>query len=126
MSRGHAHSARDRRCPRASEATAPNRRRPLAPPLHRPFDSGKLTAVLLFLPPALLLFTLFVVMPVVEAAWYCGFNWNGFGSPKNWVGFDNYRFVFDNRAFGLAFRNNILIIAGLAADPVAAGAVAGR
>ncbi len=77
---------------------------------HRPFDSGKLATALLFLPPALLLFTLFVMMPVVEAAWYSGFNWNGFGSPKNWIGFDNYRFVFDNRAFGLAFRNNILII----------------
>ena len=58
-----------------------------------------------------MLFTLFVMMPVVEAAWYSGFNWNGFGSPKNWIGFDNYRFVFDSRAFGLAFRNNILIIA---------------
>jgi raffinose/stachyose/melibiose transport system permease protein len=77
---------------------------------HRPFDSGKLATALLFLPPALLLFTLFVMMPVVEAAWYSGFNWNGFGSPKNWIGLDNYRFVFDNRAFGLAFRNNILII----------------
>ena len=68
---------------------------------HRPFDSGKLATALLFLPPALLLFTLFVMMPVVEAAWYSGFNWNGFGSPKNWIGFDNYRFVFDNRAFAL-------------------------
>jgi raffinose/stachyose/melibiose transport system permease protein len=77
----------------------------------RPFDSGKLTAAIIFLPPALLLFTLFVVMPVIEAAWYSGFNWNGFGSPKNWIGLDNYRFVFDSRAFGLAFRNNILIIA---------------
>jgi raffinose/stachyose/melibiose transport system permease protein len=79
--------------------------------MRRPFESGKLTAALLFLPPALLLFTLFVMMPVVEAAWYSGFNWNGFGSPKNWIGLDNYRFVFDSRAFGLAFRNNILIIA---------------
>jgi raffinose/stachyose/melibiose transport system permease protein len=78
---------------------------------HRPFDSGKLATALLFLPPALLLFTLFVMVPVVEAAWYSGFNWNGFGSPNNWIGFDNYRFVFDSRAFGLAFRNNILIIA---------------
>jgi raffinose/stachyose/melibiose transport system permease protein len=76
----------------------------------RPTDSGKLAALLLFLPPALLLFTLFVIMPVGEAAWYSGFNWNGFGSPKNWIGLDNYRFVFDSRAFGLAFRNNILII----------------
>src|SRR3954464_690353 len=76
----------------------------------RSFDSGKLTAVIIFLPPALLLFTIFVVMPAIEAAWYSGFNWNGFGSPKNWIGLDNYRFVFDSRAFGLAFRNNILII----------------
>jgi raffinose/stachyose/melibiose transport system permease protein len=77
----------------------------------RPLGAGKLPVLLLFLPPALLLFTLFVMMPVVEAAWYSGFNWNGFGSPQNWIGLDNYRFVFDSRAFGLAFRNNILIIA---------------
>lgn len=74
-------------------------------------DTGKLSTILLFLPPALLLFTLFVVLPVGEAAWYSGFNWNGFGSPTNWIGLDNYRFVFDNRAFGTAFKNNLLIIA---------------
>jgi raffinose/stachyose/melibiose transport system permease protein len=73
--------------------------------------SGKLATALLFLPPALLLFTIFVVLPIAEAAWYSGYNWNGFGSPKNWVGFDNYRFVFETRAFGLALRNNLLIIA---------------
>jgi len=73
-------------------------------------DIGKLSTILLFLPPALLLFTLFVVLPVGEAAWYSGFNWNGFGRPTNWIGLDNYRFVFDNRAFGTAFKNNLLII----------------
>ncbi len=77
----------------------------------RPLQSGKLTAILLFLPPALLLFSIFVVLPILEAAWYSGFNWNGFGTPKNWIGLDNYRFVFETRAFGLAFRNNMLIIA---------------
>ena len=77
----------------------------------RPLQSGKLTAILLFLPPALLLFSIFVVLPIIEAAWYSGFNWNGFGSPKNWIGLDNYRFVFETRAFGLALRNNMLIIA---------------
>ena len=76
----------------------------------RSISDGRFTVLVLFLPPALLLFTLFVVLPIGEAAWYSGFNWNGFGRPTNWIGFDNYRFVFDNRAFGLAFRNNILII----------------
>ncbi len=77
----------------------------------RRFDTSKCTAILLFLPPALLLFTLFVVMPAGEAAWYSAFNWNGFGSPTRYVGWDNYRFVFENRAFGTAIVNNLLVIA---------------
>jgi raffinose/stachyose/melibiose transport system permease protein len=72
--------------------------------------SGRLTVLVLFLPPALLLFTLFVVLPIGEAAWYSGFNWNGFGKPTRWVGFDNYRFVLENKAFFTAIRNNLLII----------------
>ncbi|POR48342.1 carbohydrate ABC transporter permease [Bosea psychrotolerans] len=77
----------------------------------RAATDGRLASLLLFLPPALLLFTVFVVLPIGEAAWYSGFNWNGFGSPTRWIGFDNYRFVFDTRGFGTAFRNNLLIIA---------------
>jgi raffinose/stachyose/melibiose transport system permease protein len=72
---------------------------------------GRLTVLILFLPPALLLFTLFVVLPIGEAGWYSTFNWNGFGRPTNWIGFDNYRFVLETRAFWLALRNNGLIIA---------------
>jgi raffinose/stachyose/melibiose transport system permease protein len=78
-------------------------------PRRKVVDS-RLAALLVFLPPALLLFTIFVVLPIGEAAWYSGFNWNGFGKPTRWVGLDNYRFVFDSRGFGTAFRNNLLII----------------
>jgi raffinose/stachyose/melibiose transport system permease protein len=77
----------------------------------RSTGDGRLTVLVLFLPPALLLFTLFVVLPIGEAAWYSGFNWNGFGRPTNWIGLDNYRFVLETRAFWLALRNNGLIIA---------------
>lgn len=79
--------------------------------LRRRGIDSRLATLLLFLPPALLLFTLFVVLPIGEAAWYSGFNWNGFGSPTKWIGLDNYRFVFDSRGFGTAFRNNLLVIA---------------
>ena len=85
-----------------------------SPPRLLPRNSngdGRWTALVLFLPPALLLFTLFVVLPIGEAAWYSGFNWNGFGRPTNWIGLDNYRFVLETRAFWLALRNNGLIIA---------------
>jgi raffinose/stachyose/melibiose transport system permease protein len=76
-----------------------------------PSWDGRLTVLVLFLPPALLLFTLFVVLPIGEAAWYSAFNWNGFGRPTNWIGLDNFRFVLQTRAFWLALRNNGLIIA---------------
>jgi len=79
-------------------------------PLGDSGGNGKFTVLVLFLPPALMLFTLFVVLPIGEAAWFSAFNWNGFGRPTNWVGFDNYRFVLETRAFWLALRNNGLIV----------------
>src|ERR1700733_14298702 len=70
----------------------------------------RLATLVLFLPPALLLYTLFVILPIGEAAWYSGFNWNGFGRAPKWGGLRNYRCVFESRAFALALRNNILVI----------------
>jgi raffinose/stachyose/melibiose transport system permease protein len=72
--------------------------------------SGKWQAALIFLPPALLLFTLFVVLPVVEAGWYSVFNWNGYGHPTRFVGLANYVEALRARPFLLALRNNALII----------------
>jgi raffinose/stachyose/melibiose transport system permease protein len=57
-----------------------------------------------------LLFTLFVVLPVGEAAWYSFFRWDGFGTPTEWVGLRNYESLFANRVFHIALRNNLLII----------------
>jgi raffinose/stachyose/melibiose transport system permease protein len=79
-------------------------------PGERLLGDSRVATVVLFLPPALLLFTLFVVLPIAEAGWYSMYSWNGFGRPTNWIGLDNYRFVLESRAFALAFRNNILII----------------
>jgi raffinose/stachyose/melibiose transport system permease protein len=76
----------------------------------RSLRSGRLAVLLLFLPPALLLFTLFVVSPVIEAGWYSLFNWNGYGSPTRWVALHNYTEALGTRAFRLALRDNVLII----------------
>ena len=67
--------------------------------------------VVLFLPPALLLFTIFVVLPIAEAGWYSFFNWNGYGKPSEFVGLRNYQLLFQTPAFLTAFSNNLLIIA---------------
>ncbi len=71
---------------------------------------GTTTVVLLFLPPALLLFTLFVALPMGEAAWYSFFNWNGYGSPTQFVGLRNFELLFENPAFRIALTNNALVI----------------
>ena len=76
----------------------------------RKWRSDRLAVIALFLPPALLLFSIFVVMPVVEAGWYSAFNWNGFGHPTRWVGWSKYLSALQSRAFLLALRNNGLII----------------
>ncbi|MFI5015434.1 MAG: carbohydrate ABC transporter permease [Hyphomicrobiales bacterium] len=67
--------------------------------------------VVLFLPPALLLFTIFVVLPIGEAGWYSFFNWNGYGKPLEFLGLRNYALLFQTPAFFTAFTNNLLIIA---------------
>jgi raffinose/stachyose/melibiose transport system permease protein len=72
--------------------------------------SGTAAVALLFLPPALLLFTLFVALPMGEAAWYSLYNWNGYGSPTQFTGWRNFELLFANRAFRIALTNNALII----------------
>jgi raffinose/stachyose/melibiose transport system permease protein len=68
------------------------------------------TVVLFFLPPALLLFTLFVALPMGEAAWYSFFNWSGYGHPTQSVGWRNFAILFQTPAFRTALVNNLLII----------------
>ncbi len=82
--------------PHAQEQVAPPSRRSSAG-LRRqraPAIDGKLAVVLLFLPPALFLFTLFVALPMGEAAWYSFYNWNGYGAPTQFVGLTNFELLF--------------------------------
>ena len=87
--------------------------------------------VAVFLPPALLLFTIFVAVPMGEAAWYSVFNWNGYGRPEKFIGLKNYSYLLENPAFLRALINNgLIIVASLLIQlPLALGVamlVAGR
>jgi len=65
----------------------------------------------LYLAPALLLFTLFVALPMVEAAWYSLFRWNGYGRPSDFVGAGNFLLLLQDADFRTALSNNGWIIA---------------
>jgi len=74
-------------------------------------DSGALVTALIFVPPAVLLFTIFVILPLGQAAWFSLFKWNGLGWPNVFIGLENYARLLNNDDFQTAFINNLLIIA---------------
>lgn len=92
----------------AADAMAEQMSRPLR--RRRSLAQGKWPVLVLFLPPALLLFTVLVILPMGEAAWYSFYDWNGYGTPEKWVGLRNYLLIFHNRAFTQALLNNGLIV----------------
>src|SRR5260370_557213 len=67
-------------------------------------------AISLFFPPALVLFSLFVILPVGEASFFSFFNWNGYGTPQKWIDFENYSRVFADPIFRQSLTNNLLVI----------------
>jgi raffinose/stachyose/melibiose transport system permease protein len=73
-------------------------------------DHGSLPALILFIPPAFVLFAVFVIMPMINAAAFSFYDWNGYGPLVDFVGVDNYDDVLTHRKFGFAVRNSLMII----------------
>ncbi|MEU4513779.1 sugar ABC transporter permease [Nonomuraea wenchangensis] len=61
---------------------------------------GRALTIALFVLPALVLFLLLVVAPIVVAFYASAFRWNGFGGlPTNFIGFDNFTRLFGTEIF---------------------------
>ena len=95
----------------ASMATGVGSGTVAAPRRHRYMDRKSLVPLLLFLPPTLVLFTLFVVLPMVDAATFSFFDWNGYGPITDFVGLKNYDDVITHRNLGTAVRNSLIVVA---------------
>ncbi|PWH16936.1 MAG: sugar ABC transporter permease [Anaerolineae bacterium] len=67
--------------------------------------------IFLFLLPAVILFLLFVVYPILQSVYYSLFNWKGFGPAEDFVGLANFQNIIKDRVFLIALRNGLLIIA---------------
>lgn len=70
--------------------------------------SSALTIVL-FLLPSVAMFLLFVVIPIVQAAHYSLYRWNGLGSLQDYIGLINYQALFKDPVFLQAIKDNVLI-----------------
>jgi len=63
-----------------------------------------------FVLPALLLYGVFVLVPIVQAMQYSLYNWNGLTPLTDFVGLDNYAAALDSRSFTISVGNNVLIL----------------
>ena len=61
----------------------------------------------LFLAPALLFFTVYVILPIFQSFWISFHEWDGLGA-KEWVGLGNYVELADDSRFYTSLWNNIL------------------
>lgn len=66
--------------------------------------------IVVFLAPAMLLYALFVVYPIIQSARYSLYDWNGLESLDNFVGLDNFRRAFADDNFVKALQHNVLIL----------------
>ncbi len=68
----------------------------------------------LFVAPALLLYLLFVLLPIVLAGYYSFWHWSGLGPLDDFIGLDNYVRAFQDDVFrGVILHNGILVVLSL-------------
>jgi len=67
-------------------------------------------AAIVLLAPAVLLFGVFVVLPILQALRFSFYDWNGYGTPTKFIGIDNYVKVLTHRHFATALRNTVIIV----------------
>ncbi|MEA4945425.1 MAG: sugar ABC transporter permease [Propionicimonas sp.] len=66
--------------------------------------------IALFTGPALIVFVTFVILPVLQAAVYSLYNWNGLGPLQRFIGLDNYVRAFNDPNFTQAIGNNFFVL----------------
>lgn len=82
-----------------------------SPPVRRSKMSwATRTEIAILVGPALLVFLAFVIFPVVMAAYYGFFRWQGYGPATDFVGLQNYLIIFQDPSFHDALRHNAIIV----------------
>jgi raffinose/stachyose/melibiose transport system permease protein len=71
---------------------------------------AKWLTIVLFLLPALALYAVFVLFPIVQAAHYSLFKWNGLQPLTDFIGLKNYQVALASDPFRSAVANNGLIV----------------
>ncbi|SNT75475.1 carbohydrate ABC transporter permease [Paracoccus seriniphilus] len=61
----------------------------------------------LFLAPGLIMFIVYVIIPIFQSMWISFYDWDGLGE-KTWLGLANYVELLDDDAFYTSLKNNVI------------------
>src|SRR6201993_5122882 len=76
----------------------------------------------LFLAPALLIYSIVVVYPMIYSAYLSLFRWDGVSPTKVYVGLENYGILFtQNDVFWIALKNNAIWLVAALLSPTSIG-----
>lgn len=70
-----------------------------------------------FLAPAMVLFSIFVIWPILQSIWISFHSWSGFGD-MTWVGLANYRRLVFAEKFHISLANNVRWLVVMMLAPV--------
>jgi raffinose/stachyose/melibiose transport system permease protein len=77
----------------------------------RGLNLRRVLTVTCFVLPAGIVYSLFVLYPLVQAAYFGLFKWKGLGPLTDYVGLDNFRRILDDDVFRQALSHNLIILA---------------
>ncbi|MEK3798304.1 sugar ABC transporter permease [Peribacillus sp. FSL H8-0477] len=66
-------------------------------------------AIIIGLLPALLLYTIFAIVPILQSFYYSLMEWNGFSEMK-FVGLNNFKELFQDPLFWKSAKNNLFVV----------------
>jgi raffinose/stachyose/melibiose transport system permease protein len=74
----------------------------------------------LYILPAAAMFSIFVILPLIDSVWLSLFEWDGIG-PRHWVGVSNYRQLLSDPTIREAFRHAAVLVIFFSVIPVTLG-----
>lgn len=100
----------------ARQASTPRTRVSTARPGDRPYEG------LLYLLPAFLVYSLFILYPAASTFWYSFHEWSGIGRAT-WIGLGNYVRLLQDALFWKALSNNLFFLVFYTLIPIFIGLV---
>jgi multiple sugar transport system permease protein len=61
----------------------------------------------LFLAPGMIMFAVYVIIPIFQSMWISFYDWDGLGQPE-WIGVENYVELVGDDSFYTSLHNNVL------------------